>query len=444
MKNKINKLVGVLIAFVPILFNTPPQTQLIAIFIASIYLWITTSIEFGSIICLAGLFFLPEVTPTIIFQNSFGNSTIIFLLFSFLLTYGLSQSGALANIAGLFINSPRARKNQKIFLFYYLLSELIIGSFIAPTTLFILYFGIANEIFYLLNLQKGDEFTKRIMVGTGIFASISCAWTPIAHTFPLMALGYYETLTGETISYASYMKFSLPVGFLIAALAYLILSQGLSKDKINIDGYIMKTSDWNIKNIFSIIIFFLVVLCWVLPGLSDIFKPLNTYGNVLPALIGCIILAGCNILNIKEGLTKGISWSALLLCASTLALGAVLKMDQFGIIPMITGLLEGHMSLILIIAFTVVLTNLISNIVTTTLSFNIFVPAIVTVGILNPVLATIIIGFGASLAYVLPSSIAHIALTASSGYADTQDMIKYGGVIMIFSIILMFVWGIVL
>ena len=99
------------------------------------------------------------------------------------------------------------------------------------------------------------------------------------------------------------------------------------------------------------------------------------------------------------------------------------------------------MSLILIIGFTVILTNLISNIVTTTLSFNIFVPAIVATAALNPILATIIIGFGASLAYALPSSIAHIALTASSGYATSKDMLKYGSILCIISIIFMGVWA---
>ena len=376
-----------------------------------------------------------------IFQNSFGNSTIMFLLFSMLLTYGLSQSGVLANIAGFFIDNPRAKRNQRVFLAYYLLSELIIGSFIAPTTLFILYFGIANEIFLLLGLEKGDPFAKRIMVGTGLFASISCAWTPIAHTFPLMALGYYETLTETAISYASYMKYSIPVGAIIAIAAYALLVYKLPAEPINVSEQFVKTNGWNKKNITAIIIFLAVVLCWILPGLSNTFKVLNTYGNVLPAIIGCVLLVLINSLNVKEGLSKGVAWSALLLCAATLTLGAVLKMDQFGIIPMITNALSGHMNLILIIIFTVVLTNLISNIVTTTVSFNIFVPAIVAAGIINPVLATIIIGFGASLAYALPSSIAHIALTASSGYATTKDMIKYGGIIMIVSMILMGVWA---
>lgn len=443
MKKKIvYNIVGLIAAFGPIILHLNPTIQLLCIFAASIFLWISSSIEFGSLVCLSSLFFLPEVTANMIFQNSFGNSTIMFLLFSMLLTYGLAQSGVLANIAGFFIDNPRAKKNQRVFLAFYLLSELIIGSFIAPTTLFILYLGIANEIFLLLGLEKEDPFAKRIMVGTGLFASISCAWTPIAHTFPLMALGYYETLTETTISYAAYMKYSIPVGAIIAIITYLLLIYKLPKEPINVSDNFVKVVGWNKQNIAAVVIFIGVVLCWVLPGLN-ILKVLNTYGNVLPAIIGCILLVLINSLNVKEGLTKGVAWSALLLCAATLTLGAVLKMDQFGIIPMITSALEGHMSIILIVVFTVFLTNLISNIVTTTVSFNIFVPAIVTASTLNPVLATIIIGFGASLAYALPSSIAHIALTASSGYAETKDMVKYGGIIMIISMIIMCVFGVI-
>lgn len=442
MKKTIYNIIGLIAAFGPIILHLNPTIQLLCIFAASIFLWISSSIEFGSLVCLSSLFFLPEVTANMIFQNSFGNSTIMFLLFSMLLTYGLAQSGVLTNIAGFFIDNPRAKKNQRVFLAFYLLSELIIGSFIAPTTLFILYFGIANQIFLLLNLENGDSFAKRIMVGTGLFASISCAWTPIAHTFPLMALGYYETLTETAISYAAYMKYSIPVGAIIAIITYLLLIYKLPKESINVSDNFVKVVGWNKQNITAVIIFIGVVLCWVLPGLN-VLKVLNTYGNVLPAIIGCILLVLINSLNVKEGLTKGVAWSALLLCAATLTLGAVLKMDQFGIIPMITGALEGYMSIILIVVFTVFLTNLISNIVTTTVSFNIFVPAIVAAGTLNPMLATIIIGFGASLAYALPSSIAHIALTASSGYAETKDMVKYGGIIMITSMIIMCIFGVI-
>ena len=126
-------------------------------------------------------------------------------------------------------------------------------------------------------------------------------------------------------------------------------------------------------------------------------------------------------------------------CGTTLALGKYIAATEYGIIPLISSLfvnVNPASILFIIIAFTIILTNLISNIVTTTLSYNLFVPMIMASGMVSPVIATILIGICASLAYALPSSIAHIALAGSSGWATANDMMKYGTILGIISIII--------
>ena len=94
----------------------------------------------------------------------------------------------------------------------YFISILVIGSFIAPTVLFVLYFALAKEIYSLNGLKPGDDYARMLMIGTAIMTSISCAMTPIAHTFPLMAIGYYEAATGLTINWLKYMAIGIPAG----------------------------------------------------------------------------------------------------------------------------------------------------------------------------------------------------------------------------------------
>ena len=409
---------------------------LLIIFTVSIILWTFGKIEWGSILCLCGLMMLPGVTPATIFTSSFGNNTIMFLIFSMLLTYGLNQTGILKRIAMLFINNPIAKKNSYTFIGFYFLSMLIIGSFIAPTTLFILYFGIVTEIFNCLGWEKGNPIARRMMVGTGFFASISCAMTPIAHTFPIMALGFYENTVGTAISYGEYLKYSLPIGLILGIAAFGLLC--IKLPKLNDINYSYKLEKISTKEILSLIIFILVILWWVIVGIWPAkFTILNALGTAFPAMMGCVLMAIMNCLNIKEGMSKGVSWSSILLCAATLALGSVLKMDEFGILPLITSFIGDNISMLLIICFAIILTNIISNIVTTTLSFNIFIPVLIASGMINPAIATIAIGIGASLAYALPSSIAHIALAGGSGWATSKDMLKYGSVMVIISIIIM-------
>ena len=438
MKKALFLIIGLALMFVPFLAGADAAVQMLCIFVGSIWLWITSSIELGSVACLAALCLLPEVKPATVFSGSFGNATILFLIFSFVLTYALSATGVLRRVAVYFIDNRFAKKSTKHFIGAYFLSMLVIGSFMAPTTVFILYFSIVQEIFALLGLEKGDPLARNMMVGTGFFASISCAMTPIAHTFPLMALGYYETATGETISYIEYLKYGLPIGLILSAAAYLLLS-GRIRGEYDFSGVRFEHTAWTKKEVFSVIVFLCVVACWLATGVApDALASLNALGTAWPAMIGCIVLAAFGCLNIREGFTKGVAWSAILLCSATLALGSFLTKDEYGIIPAVSDFmaprLENFPILLLIVIFAVVMTNLISNIVTTTVSFNLFVPVLLTASLSSPVNATIAIGICASLAYALPSSIAHIALAGSSGWATSRDMLRYGSVMIVVSI----------
>ena len=66
------------------LFNIPTVTfSVLAIFASSLVLWLFVAIDWPSILCLICLGFLPEVTYGQIFQQSFGNTTFVFLFFTF-------------------------------------------------------------------------------------------------------------------------------------------------------------------------------------------------------------------------------------------------------------------------------------------------------------------------------------------------------------------------
>ena len=389
---------------------------------------------------MAMLCLLPGVTTGAVITAAFGNTTIWFLIFSMVLTYALSSSGVLRRIALYFVDNPLAKKNSYWFMGFYFLAILVLGSFMSPTVTFILFFGLVKEIYSLLELQPGDKMARNMMIGTGFFASISCAMTPIAHTFPLMAIGYFESIMGTTISYAQYMAYSLPVCLLIAAIACVLLMLGIKKD-FDFTKVSFAKSKWTFNEVIATLVFIAVVICWLVVGIwPTAFAALNALGTVWPAMIGVFVLAAAGILDTKEALSKGVAWPAIILCGATLALGKYITAEEYGIITYVSQWftnIDGAYILLIVAAFAVVLTNLISNIVTTTVAFNLFVPMIIATEVISPVMATIVIGVGASLAYALPSSIAHIALAGSSGWANAKDMMKYGIVMIIASVLIM-------
>ena len=424
---------------------TTEANQMIGIFIGAIIMWLTIGIDWTSVLVLFALALLPSVGVNAVMAASLGNNTIAFLIFSCIFTYALSQTGFLRRAALWFINTKIAKKSPWHFAAMYFISILIIGSFIAPTVLFILFFALAKEIYEVSGQEKGSPYARMLMIGTAIMTSISCAMTPIAHTFPLMAIGFYETEFASTISWIKYMAIGIPAGLIVATCTFGLLYKGF-KNKIsglNLNVNLVINEKISIKEIISVIMFGIVVIMWLLIGIIPTSVPfLKMITTTGPAMIGVIVLCALGILNFKDAITKGVPWQSIILCAATLAIGKWLTSTDFGITALIGNSIApltngiGAFELILLIcSFAIIMTNLMSNIVTTTVSYNILIPIIVATGIINPALATVLIGMGASMAYATPPAIAHIALAAGSEYTDSKDMLRYGGIISIVSII---------
>lgn len=431
---------------------SPDAITMIGIFIGAIILWLAVDVGWPSLLVLFSLTQLDGVTISTVMSSSLGNNTIAFLIFSCILTYALSATGLLRRIALWFINTPIAKKSSWAFAAIYFISILIIGSFIAPTVLFVLYFALVKEIYDLNGLEKGNNYARMLMIGTAIMTSISCAMTPIAHTFPLMAIGFYESATAETINWIDYMKISIPAGLIVASLSFGLLWLGF-KNKIK-DIHIKASKNVvsiSRQEIISLVVFFIVVLMWMISGLFPTWIPiLKVWTTTIPPIFGIVILCACGILKFNDAIKNGVPWTAIILCSATLAVGKWLTSEDLGITAALGGLISSSIQtptafgmIFVIVAFAIIMTNLMSNIVTTTVAYNLLTPIVIATGVISPVLSTILIGIGASMAYATPPAIAHVALAAGSEYCDSKDMLKYGGIITIISIITVSLFGLI-
>ena len=83
------------------------------IFLGSLILWLTIGIDWPSLLCIFSLGLLDDKSLGFsnVFKNSFGNSTFMFLVFTFICTYALSKTGLIKRVAIFFINLKIAKKN---------------------------------------------------------------------------------------------------------------------------------------------------------------------------------------------------------------------------------------------------------------------------------------------------------------------------------------------
>lgn len=68
-----------------------PTISILSIFFSSLLLWLFVATDWPSVLCyvMLGIGMLPGVNYGQIFSLSFGNTTFVFLLFTFLMTYAL-------------------------------------------------------------------------------------------------------------------------------------------------------------------------------------------------------------------------------------------------------------------------------------------------------------------------------------------------------------------
>ena len=240
----------------------------IGIFIGSLMLWLTISIDWPSILCVLALALLPNFGFTNAFTSSFGSETFVFLMFTFVCTYALSKTNLIKRITIWFMNTKLAKKSGWMFITMFLLSALVIGMFMSPTVLFVVLIPILEQIFEISGIQKGEKVGKLLYIGMAFAVSISSGMTPIAHVFPILAL----KTAGLTIDYLSYMAFAIPVGLLVFGLMLLMFRVFLKPDvsKLqNLDTTEIKNQlppmDLREKLILSIFVF--VLFLWITPSI---------------------------------------------------------------------------------------------------------------------------------------------------------------------------------
>lgn len=457
----ISMLVVVIFALIP----PPPgmtgsAMQLIGIFIGTLILWMTVSIDWPSMLCmLLIILLLPEISVSSMLSASVGSATFSFLLFTFICTYAVGTTPFIRRVALRFVTGHIAQRGSWSFIVMYLSATLILGLFMSPTVLVVIMLALNEEIFKVLQLEKGSTTARMMTMGMVFASGISAGMTPIAHVFPLLSIGVYETATNNAITYFQYMTVSVPVGLLAFIIMLLIFRLFFKPDVGEI-----KTEDtlqlkknlpsFSQGEIVTLIVFFGVIMLWVLPGLlkpafPGFYSAINKYGTAMPPLLGAVLLSiisfnGKPLVDFKDATSKGVPWASLIMVSGTLALSSALTNDAIGLTAWVSEKLQPlaatlpPMSVVLLFALWAALqTNLSSNMVTATVVATIAMAvAGAYSGALNVPALICVIGMLSAFAFATPPAMATVAFAIGSGWCDAKSFAKYGSILAIVSALL--------
>lgn len=441
---------------------TQDMTSILVTFGVTLFLWISVDVIWPSLMCLISLILIKPLGAKTVLASSFGSEIFVFLLFTFICTYALTTTTLVKRLAVFFVTSKIAQLGFWQMQAMFLTAVFICGLVISPTVLFFMFYPLFEEICALLELKKGQKTAGYFLLGLVLVVNLTAGITPIAHVFPVLALNAYASYTHTTINYVNYTLLALPLGILLFGVILVLLKLALPKKALAFKG--LKRSDFEkmpalqLNEYLILIVLGIVLGLWILPELLNqvfpIFNNIKALGTSFAPLVGCGLLTlikieGKPLLNFNQALAKGVSWPSLLMCATTLALGASLTSPQIGLIKWLTNTLSPVAQnlpmlglIIFFIAWACLESNLSSHIVTAQVVASLAVPIVATtISLPAALVIASLIGIGASLGSAAPPAMPFVAVACSSGWLTTKTMLKQGIIYTSIAIIILVALG---
>lgn len=423
----------------------------LGIFAGTLVLWFTTAIDWPSLLLLLGLAMIPELGMNKVLAASLGSGTVAFLIFTFTCTYALTTTGVVKQVALLCIRNRLAASGGRRFMCLYFAAVLLLGLFLSPTILFILFLPLHHETCALLKLERGSRSAAALMIGQTFLCALSSGMTPISHVFAILAMDYYQNVFKKVIGYGQYMAVMLPVGLAGAAIIVTSLIIWARREMpalsavLQADNWPKHVEKWQPqgREIKILFVFILVIVLWLLPSFlpaqtEGMGKWLKQLGTAWPPLLGAVLLflLGSTerpLIKFKETTAQGIAWGSILMCAATLAMGMALTERTLGLnnflhqlLAKVTAEVSAPVLLLIIAVWATLQTNFSSNIVTVSLVTTVALPLAAAGGRLNPAIVACFIGFLASCSFAAPSAHPNVALAIGTGYVTTGQMLVSG------------------
>ncbi|ATO18825.1 anion:sodium symporter [Acinetobacter sp. LoGeW2-3] len=281
-----------------------------------------------------------------------------------------------------------------------------------------------------LDAEKDRKTFVFILLGIAYSASVGGLGTIVGsppNAIAAKALGY---------TFSDWMKIGLPMMFIIlpAMLTslYLVLRPKLNH-KVN---FVTEDIPWNRSRIAAMILFICTALAWIFS------KKLTENFGVSQPDTWIAILAACMVVILGTATWKQVAdntdWGVLFLFGGGLTLSAVLKDSGSSLVLGQTlanafGDASPLVIIFVVTAFIIFLTEFTSNTASAALLVPVFAAIADQMGMPKEILV-IVIGIGASCAFMLPVATPPNAIVFGSGHIKQSEMMKVGFVLNIMCI----------
>jgi sodium-dependent dicarboxylate transporter 2/3/5 len=428
------------------------------IFIATLYLWITAGIGWTSILCVGMMGTTGVCSASDLFAKTWGNSMVPFVVACFLLNIAMAETGFTRRFAMWFITRKICKGKPWRIMFMLFLSCVLIGLVSTSSPIVILYMAIAEEMFLMTGYQKGDELPKATMISIFWMAQGAMFMTPISHVLIPAIFGYMGKDFGVDVTYAQFSSIFMLCGLIWFAVFWLIFRFLMKPDvekmaNLDIDALRASVPKISPQEIIAAVVYGIVIIVWLCPdlfsaiGLTVLGKYMKSLGTAVPAMVAVGVLAMIRVdnkpvLDVPKA-CKSVAWGSVFMMAAVMGTAYLFGLKTCGVTSWLGqtfGPAMSHMSppvfVIFATAWIVIMTNLMSNTLTSSM-YAVLVPIAMTVSGVNPIAIALVIASACNAAFATPSSCPAASLASGAGWTPAGYQGKYGWILAAATLIIM-------
>lgn len=444
---------------------TEQGVNVLALMAPILYLWLTVSTDWVSLLAIAGVVIIGAMTPAAAFAGSLGNSTVMVILSCVVLNAVLTDTGVVKWLATWFMTRKIVKGRPYVFIAIYMLGVTVIGTFMNVTTLCVTFIALTAGICEEIGYKKGDPFYTAMILSLFWISNITNGASPISHSLPLLMIGTAEK-AGIAISYSQYLSIGLPfiaVMYLLTVGVVCFLWKPEASKFINYDVEAAKArrEPLSKSGIIASVVFIIVIAFWLIPDLFPNLLPapvqasLKAWGVTVPTIVGASLLCmikvdGKPVGNFKS-MVKSVPLSLLIFVGAVVVFGSIFSSADSGISVALSNILTpitANMSPFVLCAIAyalcLIMTNFVSNTVAMFLFFGICTPLLVGTAV-SPVAVTITIAILANFASLVPSAAVTSPLFFGPEHITVKNSLKWNLVMIaicfVVSIVLLYPLG---
>lgn len=427
--------------------------NILVVMIPVIFLWITVSMGWPSVLAVA-LLILVGLDATATYAGSWGNYIVPTFIFALTFTTVLEKTGVIETIARWFISRKFVQGKPYRFVFMFFSAHFILSLLLLTESTMILFLSLGKEMLTKMGYKRGDSFYTMIMLGVLWIGAICDGASPLCHPIPMTVMGIIESTSGNTISYMEYMQIGIPFGVIMFFIQMFIFKFVWKPDTSLYMNIIVEEERNNVKPFtragkFAMVTFTIVILLWLTPALLESAAPaysafMNKIGVSVAPAVGIAFLCavrdkGEPICDLADCMKK-VPWFIVLFLVAILAFSSIINSETTGIGAALTNIFSSWMGglgpifMIIISGLLVtVLTNVMSNMVAFSIFFFIGLPMVTDV--ISAASFGVMLCCFTNMAVLMGPSSTFCALVYGSGEITVKETIKYNIPYLIFGFI---------